>query len=178
MSQNQIWIENERLIIHGVKEQDIDSLNAMRNDEKVYRYEPTFLLERQGTPEEALALIQKLDLYKDRQCILGVYEKTDPEVMIGLAEFYDYKPSGKVISIGDRLRSEYWGKGLSTCLIGALVDFIKEKTEVELITAHVLPDNKASAKCALKNGFEYLLTKEEDWGYNQMIISDVYTLDC
>jgi len=53
--------------------------------------------------------IQGLDLWKDRQCILGIFEKSDPDVLVGLAELYDFKPSGKVISIGYRLRSDYWG---------------------------------------------------------------------
>ena len=99
-------------------------------------------------------------------------------IVRGLTELYDYKPSGKVISIGYRLRPEYWGKGIATSLASALLDFIKNETEVELITAHVLPDNKASAKSILKNGFEYLLTKEEDWGNDQLSIADVYTYDC
>ena len=30
----------------------------------------------------------------------------------------------------------------------------------------------------LKNGFEYLLTKPEDWGYSQPCVADVYTFDC
>ena len=99
-------------------------------------------------------------------------------IVRGLTELYDYKPSGKVISIGYRLRPEYWGKGIATSLASALLDFIKNETEVELITAHVLPDNKASAKSILKNGFEYLLTKTEDWGYSQLCLADVYTFDC
>ena len=48
---------------------------------------------------------------------------------------------------------------------------------VKLITAHVLPDNKASSRCLIKNGFEYLLTKTEDWGYAYPCVADVYTLD-
>ena len=173
-----IYIENERLLIHSLKQQDLDSLRSMRCDELVYRYEPVFLAELQGSPEEALETLRRMDLYKDRQCVLGVYEKTDPEVLVGLAELYDYKPSGKVISIGYRFRSEYWGRGIATSCVQALLKFIQDKTEVELVTAHVLPDNKASARCLLKNGFEYLLTKTEDWGYDSPCVADVYTLDC
>ena len=173
-----IYIENERLLIHSLKQQDLDSLRSMRCDELVYRYEPVFLTELQGSPEEALETLRRMDLYKDRQCVLGVYEKTDPEVLVGLAELYDYKPSGKVISIGYRFRSEYWGRGIATSCVQALLKFIQDKTEVELVTAHVLPDNKASARCLLKNGFEYLLTKTEDWGYDSPCVADVYTLDC
>ena len=178
MSHDPVHIENDRLQIHCLEKQDLSSLASMRNDQLVYRYEPTFLTERQGTPEEALESLQKMDLYEDRQCILGVYEKTDPSTMVGLAELYDFKASGQVISLGYRFRSEYWGRGIASSCASALMDFIQSETEVKLITAHVLPDNKASARSALKNGFEYLLTKEEDWGFDELRVADVYTFDC
>ncbi len=178
MRHNPISIENERLLIHGLENRDIDSLRSMRCDRLVYRYEPEFLTERRGSPETALESLQKMDLYENRQCILGVYEITAPSVLVGLAELYDFKPSGKVISLGYRFRSEYWGKGIASCCIRALLDYIRNNTEVELVTAHVLPDNKASARCLLKNGFEYLLTKTEDWGLGELSIADVYTFDC
>ena len=109
-----MYIENDRLIIRSLEKQDLKGLEALRCDQLVYCYEPTFLMELQGTPEEALETIQHMDLYEDRQCI----------------------------------------------------------------TAHVIPDNKASAQCLLRNGFEYLLTKTEDWGYSQSCVADVYTFDC
>ena len=172
-----IYMENERLLIRRLTEQDLDGLRSMRNDRPVYRYEPVFLAERQGSPEEALELLCGMDLYRDRQCILGVYEKTDPSILTGLAELYDFKPSGKVISIGYRFRSDCWGRGLASCCLRLLLEFIQKKTEVELVTAHVLPDNKASARCLLKYGFQYLLTKTEDWGFEKPSTADVYTFD-
>ena len=111
MSRNPIRMENDRLLICGLKMQDLEALKALRCDRKVYRYEPVFLPERQGTPEEALKAIRGMDLSETRQCILGVYEKTDPAELVGLAEYYDYKRSGKVISIGYRFLSKYWGRG-------------------------------------------------------------------
>lgn len=173
-----IHIENDRLLICSLKNSDLKGLEALRCDQRVYRYEPTFLIELQGTPETALETIRNMDLYEDRQCILGVYEKTDPSVLTGLAELYDFKPSGKVISIGYRFLSEHWGKGIASSCISAILGYIQNNTNVELVTAHVLPENKASARCLLKNGFEYLITKTEDWGYGQASVADVYTLDC
>ena len=178
MGRNPICIENERLLICSLETRDLEGLKAIRCDRMVYRHEPAFLLELQGTPEEALEAIRSMNLQESRQCILGVYEKKDTSVLVGLAEFYDYKPSGKVISIGYRFLSEYWGRGIATSCIQALIDYVQKNTKVELITAHVLPDNKASARCLIKNGFEYLLTKAEDWGYGHSNTADVYTLDC
>jgi RimJ/RimL family protein N-acetyltransferase len=171
-------IENDRLVIRSLNEGDLKGLKTLRSDQRVYCYEPTFLTELQGTPEEALETIQNMDLYVDRQCILGVYEKTDPSVMVGLAELYDFKPSGKVISLGYRFMSKHWGKGIASSCVQALLNYIQSHTEAEMVTAHVIPDNKASARCLLKNGFEYLLTKPEDWGYSQSCVADVYTFDC
>ena len=171
-------IENERLLIRSLENRDIEGLKAIRRDRNVYRLEPSFLLELQGTPEEALEAIRDMDLQESRQCILGVYEKADTSVLVGLVELYDYKPSGKVISLGYRFLSEYWGRGIATSCIQALIDYIQNNTEVELITAHVLPDNKASSRCLIKSGFEYLVTKAEDWGYGHSSTADVYTFDC
>ena len=178
MNRNSMYIENDRLIIRSLEKQDLKGLEALGCDQVVYCYEPTFLMKLQGTPEEALETIQHMDLYEDRQCILGVYEKTAPSILIGLAEMYDFKPSGKVISIGYRFLSRYWEKGIASSCVSALLNYVKSNTEVEMVTAHVIPENKASARCLLKNGFEYLLTKPEDWGYSQSCVADVYTFDC
>ena len=83
-----------------------------------------------------------------------------------------------MISLGCRFLSEYWGRGIATSCIHALLDYIQNNTEVELVTAHVLPYNKASSRCVLKNGFEYLLTKTEDWGRDHLSTADEYTFDC
>ena len=178
MTGTRICIENDRLLIRSLEEQDLEGLSEIRNDPLVYRYEPVFLSELQGAADEALETIQQMDLFRDRQCILGVFEKSDPGTLAGLAEFYDYKPSGNVISLGYRFLSEYWGRGIATSCIQAMIDYIKNNTEVKLITAHVLPENKASSRCLIKNSFEHLLTKTEDWGYGYPSIVYVYTLDC
>ena len=177
MARNPMRIENDRLVIRSLNKEDLEGLEALRRDQRVYCYEPTFLMELQGTTEEALEALQNMDLYDDRQCILGVYEKTAPSVLVGLAEFYDFKPSGKVISLGYRFLSRFWGKGIASSCVQALLKYVQTSTDVELVTAHVIPGNTASARCLLKNGFEYLLSKPEDWGYSQSCIADVYTFD-
>ena len=91
-----------------------------------------------------------MDLNEDRQCILGVYEKKDLSVLVGLAELYDYKLSGKEISLGYRFLPEYWGKGIATDCIQSLSAYIQNNTEAQLVTAHVLTENKASSRCLLK----------------------------
>lgn len=72
-------------------------------------------------------------------------KKTDPAVLVGLAELYDFKSSGKVIPIGYRFLSKYLERGIATCCIRALLQYIQSDTDVKLATAHVIPQNKAVA---------------------------------
>lgn len=178
MRRDGICIESGRLLICGLDENDLDVLTAMRNDRRIYRFEPSFLAELQGSPDEALRSLMSMELDRDRQCILGIYEKLCPGILIGLAELYDYKPTGKVISIGYRIRPEYWGKGIGTECVAAMTGYLRQNTAVGLVTAHVLPANKASSRILIKNGFEHLVTKSEDWGYETPSEAEVYTLDC
>lgn len=177
MNDTDIIIENDRLLLRKPRNTDLKILTAMRNDEKLYRYEPSFLAERGGTPEEALELIRGMNLAKDRQCILGIYEISNPDVLVGLAELYDYKASGKVISIGCRLRPEYWGRGIGTSCVNALLEFLKNSTDVETVTAHVMPDNKSSSHLLTESGFKYSHTVTEDWGGDNPTVADVFTFD-
>ena len=58
-----------------------------------------------------------------------------------------------------------------------MLDYLKRNKRVGMVTAHVIPENKASSRILLKNGFEYLVTKTEDWGYGAPTEAEVYTLD-
>lgn len=54
MSRDPMCIENDRLVIRSLNEGDLKGLKTLRSDQRVYCYEPTFLTELQGTPEEAI----------------------------------------------------------------------------------------------------------------------------
>lgn len=59
MSRDPMCIENDRLVIRSLNEGDLKGLKTLRSDQRVYCYEPTFLTELQGTPEEALEAVQE-----------------------------------------------------------------------------------------------------------------------
>ena len=172
-----IFVTNPDLILHSLTDDDLGFLRAFVSSRNIYRYEPTYLPELEDSPEKVLPKLRHMELERDRQCIWGIYEKSSPEKMIGLAELYDYKTSGLVISIGYRIAEEYWGRGIASSCVRGLLDFIMTETRVKMVTAHVIPENKGSARVLLKNGFEYLLTKEEDWGHEHLTTADVYTWD-
>ena len=46
-----------------------------------------------------------------------------------------------------------------------MTDYLQTQTDVEIITASTMPDNKASAHVLEKNGFVLITCDNEDWGY-------------
>jgi len=98
---------------------------------------------------------------------LKEYEKTDyPQIgifivrlkacrtFIGLAHLiYDQDASGKSASVGYGLMPEFWGKGYATEILGSLIRQSRRLEKLKQLTAEVHPDNKASIKILLNQGF-------------------------
>ncbi len=162
-------LEGERLILRRITESDREALREMANSNIVYRYEPTYLLEQQYTDMDQLLH----DLYgeyfdKKLNLFLGVFLKDDPTELCGLAEFYDYRDHIHMVSIGTRLREKYWKGGIATEVAKLMSDYLFGETDIEIITASTMVDNKASAHVLEKNGFMSTNTiYREDWGHDE-----------
>ena len=57
--------------------------------------------------------------------------------------------------------------------LGLMVGFLYKETDIGIITASTMVENKASARVLAKNGFD-LVTESfpEDWGYPEMTPAD------
>ena len=54
-----------------------------------------------------------------------------------------------------------------------MVNYLFNETGIKIITASVLPENKASAGVLKKNGFKYsLYSVPENWGYEKPLKTD------
>ena len=140
-------LENDRVILRPVAEGDAEALREMTLNPVVYRYLPTFLYEQQDPDIHAVIRGFYGDLFRKKQSlILAVCRKEAPETFCGLAEFYDFKASGKTISIGYRFLSRFWGKGIGSSCVQALLKYVQSNTEAELVTAHVIPGSTAGLR--------------------------------
>ena len=162
-------LEEERIILKKITENDREALQEMGYRKNIYRYEPSYLLEQQYTDMDQLLH----DLYgeyfeKKQNLFLGIYLMEKPSDLCGLAEFYDYRDHLHMVSIGVRLREQYWRSGIGTEAAKLMADYLFEETDIEIITASTMSDNKAAARSLEKNGFitSYTVHKE-DWGYDE-----------
>ena len=161
------YLEGERIILRKLTENDREALSEMAHSNNVYRYEPTYLLEQQYTDMDELLR----DLYgkyfeQKQNLFLGIYLKENPEELCGLAEFYDYRDHLHMVSIGGRLREKFWKSGIGTEVAKLMSDYLFKETDIEIITASTMADNKASAHVLEKNGFMTTHNiHKEDWGH-------------
>lgn len=86
---------------------------------------------------------------------------------------YGYRKPIKKISIGCRLGAKWQGKGIAGEALRLLIAYLESKTDIEIITASSLPENRASASLLRKNGFTLVVRDSpEDWGYEQPLPTD------
>ena len=167
------YIEGEGIILRALEDKDADALGRLTGNDDVYKYLPTFLFERQyDDMHEVIRNVYGDQFVNKESLILAVCDAADGEFS-GLAEFYGYKDSICKISIGYRLPEECWGRGIATRTVAAMVDYLYSVTDIEIITASTMVENKASFRVLEKNDFDLVVSgAEEDWGFDGMTLAD------
>ena len=170
-------LSDDTVLLHKMSLDDAEALHALATNPKVYKYLPTFLFEQKYDAEEVIKRLDDECLKTKDSVVLGVYLKSDPKRLIGLAEIYSYKEERNKVSIGTRLDEPYWGKGFATRITDLLISYIFNETEIRTITAHVIKGNETFPKVLRKFGFvDKYKEVSEDWGFDQPVIADKYLL--
>ncbi|MBQ4491159.1 MAG: GNAT family N-acetyltransferase [Pyramidobacter sp.] len=167
------YIESERLILRKIGEEDAGGLSELMHSPGVYRYLPTFLFEKKY--EDAHEVIRRLyDECLKESLILGVFMNDE---FCGLAEIYGYREDARKVSIGGRFLERFWGQGIADEVIAALVRYLREETEIRLVTASTMVENKSVTHVMQKCHFALVDSGvEEDWGRPQPTIVNKWSL--
>ena len=191
-----IYIETERLIIKPYCLDDIDDLYKIYSDEKVMAFIPEGVMSYEWVKD----LIQWM--------VDFCYEKNTPENIIKFGVSLVDKEKKKVIGwcglgsldcnpedveIFYGLSSEYWGQGLATEAVKAMLSYGFNAIGLKRIIAVINPENYASKKVIEKNGMKfekilnvddihfsgydgelyYVLTKDEYNKYHKYYVNQV-----
>ena len=162
-------LKGERLTIRPLMLNDAPALQELMDDTIVYRYLPTFLFEKNnGSMENVINHLYDV-CWKD-SIILGVFEN---EEFQGLIELYGFKDPIHKLSVGYRYLSRCWGRGIATEALKMMVDYLYDQTDIEIITASTMVENRNSANVLRKNGFSLVShAVDEDWGFEEPTITD------
>lgn len=162
-------LKGERLTLKKLTYSDSDGLRKLTDSPLVYRYLPTFLFEKKYDSKEYV-IGHLYDECLEQSLILGVFLGNE---FCGLAEIYSYQAPLLKASVGYRLLQKYWGMGIATEALSLMVEYLLNETNVRIITASTMLENKASANVLKKNGFKrFAHAVYEDWGFGSLTLTD------
>ena len=144
-------LETERLFFRRVTRNDVAEILALRGNPETMKYIPRPLTK---TKEDALEHIDMIEtkIINNEGINWAVTLKNSPE-LIGLIGLYRVKPEHHRAEIGYMILPEYNGKGIVTESIKAILDYGFQDMKLHSVEAIIDPQNIASEKVLLKNGF-------------------------
>ncbi len=102
---------------------------------------------------------------------------TERDELIGTCGFHNWKKPHYKAEIGYDLMPEYWGHGIMTEAVGALIAFGFREMELNRIEAFVDPVNSASAKLLLRLGFRHEgLLRDAFFEKGSFVDADIYSV--
>ncbi len=160
IQQEDLFLETERLIIRPFTTNDIDASYEMNLDEEVSRFTGDGGIVDRNEMERRIREDVLGDYSKYGYGRLAVDWKATGE-FIGFTGF-KYIPEIKKTDLGFRFRKEFWGKGIATESCAACIRLAREKMDLDIVYAFVLPENKASVRVLEKMGLVFTRQFQED----------------
>ncbi|MET3699643.1 ribosomal-protein-alanine N-acetyltransferase [Bacillus oleivorans] len=144
-------LETDRLVLRKVIKEDAHSIFKYLSDEEVMRY---YGLEPFQTVDDALSEISWYETIQNSKTGIrwGITLKGEGEV-IGSCGFHNTVSQHYRAEIGFELSKEYWGKGIASEAIKAMISFGFEQINLNRIEALIEQQNFPSQKLVEKQGF-------------------------
>ena len=96
-----------------------------------------------------------IDIYRKRHGFRWIIELRGEAEPIGTLGFYKWFPhAGYQAEMGYDLAKEYWGRGIMTEAMKAVVSFGFERMELNRIEVYIMPRNKRSVRMIRNLGFK------------------------
>ena len=147
-SEGRVRITTDRLVLRELEEADWEIIAAYTSDPEVTRE----MLPGQGTPEAARRLVQCAAAHVGHRhrfyFALGIVLNGD---LIGTCVLDNCGPGGDA-SIGWDLDRRYWGQGIMTEAVRAIVNFAFNLVDVHSVQAECFSTNVASIRVMVKSG--------------------------
>ncbi|MUK90760.1 GNAT family N-acetyltransferase [Ornithinibacillus sp. L9] len=144
-------LKTERLVLRKIEESDAHSIMEYLSDEEVVQY---YGLEPFETIQDALSEIawyQKI--WNEKTGVRWGITRRGENQVIGSCGFLNIAAQHFRAEIGYELHRHYWGQGIATEAIEAILRFGFEQLKFQRIQALIEPPNIPSQKLLEKQGF-------------------------
>lgn len=146
-------IETERLLLRSMSVDDAEGMFAYASDPEVTRY---VVWETHGTVDDSRAFLElTVSAYQSGEPAgWGIVHKKDGK-FVGTCGVVSWSPEHARAEIGYVLARSYWGRGLVTEAVRAMIRFGFERLNLNRIEARCIEENMASARVMEKAGMRY-----------------------
>jgi ribosomal-protein-alanine N-acetyltransferase len=160
-------LETDRLILRQMTLEDVPALFKIWSDPEVTKYINITAFKEESQAREMIELLNRLA--EEKKAIRWAITLKEDQKVIGSGGFNTWlKEEAFRGEIGYDLDRGYWGRGIMTEVLHALISFGFGPMKLNRIEAMVEPENIASIKLLKKNGFweegllrEYQVSKEK-----------------
>ena len=144
-------LETNRLVLRQIEKDDASSILIYLSDKEVMKY---YGLEPFKTIKEALSEISWYRSIRNKRIGIrwGITLKGKNEV-IGSCGFFNMVPRHYRTEIGYELHRNYWGQGIASEALEAIVRYGFESMNIQRMEALIEPLNISSQRLAEKQGF-------------------------
>ena len=146
-----IKIETQRLILKNYTENELEDVNKLKSDHRVWEYSTKVATTKME--DSKIYLQSVLKNYTKSKCDFQALFLKDTGEYIGEAGILSFNKQNNRSVVGYNLLSKYWTNGYATEITKALVKYSFEVWKVERIEALVGDGNGASRKVLEKSGF-------------------------
>lgn len=144
-------IKTERLILRQVRLEDVQDYYNMTSDPEVARY---YDWDGPETVKVAKRILDNdIKKYNKKKAIKWAITLKNKDVLIGTVFFFRFVCQSRA-EVAVNLSRKYWGKGIITEAMEAVVAFGFEKMGLHRIEALVNPNNIGAIRTLEKAGFE------------------------
>ncbi|HEL2057867.1 TPA: GNAT family N-acetyltransferase [Streptococcus suis] len=149
-------LETKRLRLRPVSMEDLEDMYEYASDEETTRW--TFPVNQ--TLEDTRRGIE--EIYLSDPAGKYALELKSKQKMIGTLDTYGLSEQDKFLSIGFILNKAYWGQGLASEALQAVLDLLLLDLDFEVVKAGHVRENEASKRLLEKMGFHLVTQKEAD----------------
>ena len=145
-------IETDRLILKEIEVENATSILNIFSNEEIMKYYGRFPMKSIKEAENLITTFN--ENFKNNNGIRwGILLKEENRI-IGTCGYHNWNKRHSRAEIGYELSMDLWGKGYIKEVLKAIIDYGYEVMNLNRIEAVVYPENKASIKSLINQGFK------------------------
>ncbi len=165
-------LTTERLVLRELRPSDVAEVFALRSDPHVMQHVNRPLATSKVDAEALIELITNTVAAND--AVQWAITQKGDDTFIGLIGFWRFIKDHHYAELGYMLSHDHWGKGLISEAIAAAVDCGFSTLGLHRIEAITRPENTASIRALVKNGFVQEGHFKENIFWNGTFLDSLY----